>query len=244
MFNARLQPCAAGDRCHMKPALADPQHKCIKCRRHIHAICGVPDLNAINHMNSRFCYSCFPTVGLTPSPASSESTSTSISTTKTINLHQSRSTTATTSTISTTETINLHQSPSSTSTTSTITNSASSSSMNVKNYFDSNVQIDDSTNASSHILFAMATCLSDEEIQKNKIDDLLKNKKITKTAITSGINYIRNEIVRRVALINEEEERDGVASNKGPKLPRSKNWTKTKLTKWLCDHFLLGSEKA
>ena len=113
-----------------------------------------------------------------------------------------------------------------------------------QNYFDSIVQIDDSTDASSHILFAMATCLSDEEIQKNKIDELIKDKKITKTAITSGIDYFRKEIVRRVALINKEEERDGVASNKRTKLPRSKNWTKTKLTKWLCDHFLLGSEKA
>ena len=137
MFNARLQPCAAGDRCHLN-TLADPQYKCPKCRRHIHAICGVPDVNATNDMNSRFCFSCFPTVGLTPnlhpSPASSESTSTSISTTKTINLHNS---------------------PSSTATTSTITNSASSSSTMAQNYFDSIVQIDDSTDASSHILFAM-----------------------------------------------------------------------------------------
>ena len=120
MFNARLQPCAAGDCCHLN-TLADPQHKCPKCRRHIHAICGVPDVNATNDMNSRFCFSCFPTVGLTPnlhpSPASSKSTSTS-----------------------TTKTINLHNSPSSTATTSTNTNSTSSSSAMAQNYFDSIVQ--------------------------------------------------------------------------------------------------------
>ena len=48
MFQDRLKPCAASDRCTLKPMLAHPQHKCPTCERHIHAICGVPNINARN----------------------------------------------------------------------------------------------------------------------------------------------------------------------------------------------------
>ena len=143
MFNTRLKPCAAGDRCHLKPTLADPQHKCPKCRRHIHAICGVPDVNCKNDMNSRLCFKCFKaacTPDLHQSPASSETTPTSNSTTKTINLHRSPESTATTSTNTT--------SPS-----STLARKCSSSTM-AQNYLDSIGKIDDSTDVSSHILFS------------------------------------------------------------------------------------------
>ena len=34
MFQDRLKPCAAGDRCTLKPMLADPQHKCPTCERY------------------------------------------------------------------------------------------------------------------------------------------------------------------------------------------------------------------
>ena len=53
MFKNRMLPCTAGDRCLLKPKLADPQHKCPKCRQNIHAICDILDINADNRMNSR-----------------------------------------------------------------------------------------------------------------------------------------------------------------------------------------------
>ena len=46
MFKNRMLPCAAGDRCLLKPKLADPQHKCPKCRQNINAICGILDVDA------------------------------------------------------------------------------------------------------------------------------------------------------------------------------------------------------
>ena len=48
MFQDRLKPCAAGDLCTLKPMLAEPQHKCPIYERHIHAICGVPNINTCN----------------------------------------------------------------------------------------------------------------------------------------------------------------------------------------------------
>ena len=66
MFQDRLKPCAAGDRCTLKPMLADPQHKCPTCERHIHAICGVPNINARNLCHGRICHDCFAKVGASP----------------------------------------------------------------------------------------------------------------------------------------------------------------------------------
>ena len=58
-----MKPSAAGDLCYMKPVLADPQHKCPKCRQHIHDLCGVPDVNSKNEMNNRLCFECFRKFG-------------------------------------------------------------------------------------------------------------------------------------------------------------------------------------
>ena len=110
-----MKPCAAGDRCNMKPALADPQHKCPKCRRHIHAICGVPDVNSKNEMNSRLCFECFRKVGKSPdlnvSPASETPSLNSRFTTTPLYLHQSPTSTATATTSNTTCTPSVSLSP-------------------------------------------------------------------------------------------------------------------------------------
>ena len=79
-------------------------------------------------------------------------------------------------------------------------------------YFDSISQIDGSPDTSSQILFSMATCLSEEEILKEKYDGLVKNKKVAKTTITPDKENLRNEISRRVALINKREGRDNLPS--------------------------------
>lgn len=228
LFADRMKPCAAGERCNLRPSLADPQHKCPVCKRHIHAICGVPNVNAGNICHSRICQDCFCKVGQSPqfTPASQAS---STCTTLTPTLYQASDVSNLTSTSSSVQ--SLSSTPS-----STYTNS--------QNYLRSIKDIDDSPDAASHILFAMATCLSDEEMQKNKLDELVLSKKITKTKVTPSSDYFRKEIVRRVVLINDREEKEGVPSKKLTKLPRSKNWSKPKLVTWLREHPLVGSEKA
>lgn len=93
-----MKVCAAGDRCHLKPVLVDPQHKCPTCRQHIHAIWGVPVVNSKNKMNIRMCFECFCKVGKIPDPSVSPASETY----STIYLHQSPTSTctATTSNIS------------------------------------------------------------------------------------------------------------------------------------------------
>ena len=70
-----MKPCAAGDRCIIKPQLIDPQHRCPVCERHIHAIYGVTNLTSENICHSRLCYDCVARVGLIPqfTPASQTS---------------------------------------------------------------------------------------------------------------------------------------------------------------------------
>lgn len=44
----------------------------------------------------------------------------------------------------------------------------------VQNYFETLVKVDERSDASSHILFAMSACLSDVDIQKAKFNELVK----------------------------------------------------------------------
>ena len=67
---------------------------------------------------------------------------------------------------------------------------------------------------------------------------------MTKTTITPDKDNLRNEISRRVTLINKREERDNLPSEKMTKVPKNKNWGKPKLVEWLRNNPLLGVEKA
>ena len=55
-------PCAAGDRCNMTlgefRGQADSQHKCPKCKRHIHTLCGVPTTDPEHTRSICFCQIC------------------------------------------------------------------------------------------------------------------------------------------------------------------------------------------
>ena len=215
MFDSRMQPCAAGDRCCLKPKLADPQHKCPVCRRHIHALCGVVDLHADNHMNSRICYDCLSKLTSPSEPSATSSPS------------EPSVTTSPSEPLS-----------------SSATSDYSSSITLAQNYFDSMLAIDDNPDAASQILISMAVCLSKDELQQEKIDSLVKNKIVTKSSTTPGKDYLKKEIARRVVLINKREEEDGVPPKKLTKNAKTKNWSKPKLITWLCNHPLLSAEKA
>ena len=90
----------------------------------------------------------------------------------------------------------------------------------------------------------MAVCLSKDELQQEKIDILVNNKIVTKSAVTPGKDYPKKEIARHVVLINkrEEEEEEGVPPKKVAKNSRTKNWGKPKLTALLYSHPLLSTE--
>ena len=159
MFQDRLKPCAAGDRCTLKPMLADPHHKCPTCEQHIHAIFGVPNINAHKLCHGRIWHDCFTKIGASPkfAPVSQNITANSCSTQS----QPSRSSTSSTNT--------------SYSTSPTSSANTSSSTM-AQIYFYSISQLDGSPDTSSIFLFSMATWISEEEILKESYDDLVKNK--------------------------------------------------------------------
>ena len=113
-----------------------------------------------------------------------------------------------------------------------------------QNYFESAADLDDDPNASMNILFAMSVCLSDVDIKKEKLDKLIKKKRITKSSITPGKGYLQKEILRRIFIINKREERDKILYSNRTKYPRLKNWGKPKMQEWLKAHPLTGTKKA
>ena len=176
-------------------------------------------------MNSRICYDCFSKVSSSPDL--------DVSSGLDVNSESSQ------------DMSSISMSPSSTSLPSTSGSSASdSSSSHVQTYYETIIKIDDSPDAASHTLFAMAACLSDEDIQQDKFDELVKTKTITKTAITPGKDYLRKELDHCVVLINKKEQRENILQKKMTKLPRSNNWGKPKLVEWLRSHSLTSTEKA